>query len=278
MRVFDDLYLHLLLQNKVVIIIFSANDTMSMSDHKSRSNEETRSDGQSYLGDQNGSMLNVSISEEAKTTAGKSTEKPSCRECGKTFSSRSSLKRHTNIQMPNKIRCSGCNQYFKTEQEKLTHINKKHSNNVCHICGKSYKRISDLNTHMRSHDEDATASFSCPFDRCTKKFLKLTFCHLNTHNGHEPYECQSCLSKFKIIYDRDSHFTQCARLTTIKCDICQQTFTYRTSLYNHKNTQGGYLDMGVEPPFKYTSGLTSNKKRKQSCLSGIPTVFSIVTM
>ena len=115
-----DLYLYLFLHNKVIIIIFSANDTMS--GHESMSDEETTSDEQSYLGDHNealnGSILDVSISGEAKTSAGNSTEKPSCRECGKTFSSRSSLKRHTNIHMPNKIRCSGCNQYFKTELEK----------------------------------------------------------------------------------------------------------------------------------------------------------------
>ena len=92
MRVFDDLYLHLLLQNKVVVIIFSANGTMS--DHEFMRDEETTRDEQSYLGDHNealdGSMFDVSISEEAKTSPGKSTEKPSCRECGKSFSTRPS--------------------------------------------------------------------------------------------------------------------------------------------------------------------------------------------
>lgn len=182
-----------------------------------------------------GSSLDMSVNEEAVPSKILVTQKPTCCECGKELGNMSSLRRHMKTHLPNQIRCSGCNQYFASEEDKRQHMIDKHSNNICHICGKTYKRVSDLNAHQKSHFDSTAAKYKCPFG-CNKTFSKQTFYqdHLNTHTGEEPYECQSCEMKFKSRYERNSHFKLCAGLQKIECEICQQSFSHRASLYNHK--------------------------------------------
>lgn len=165
--------------------------------------------------------------------------------------------------MANSIRCTGCHLYFKTEQDKIAHVQKKHTNNICHVCGKGYKRPSDLNTHLKSHEDNATAKFSCPFEGCTKTFLKRTLYHdhMNIHTGQSPYECQSCTAQFKSRYDRNSHYRQCSGLKEIKCN---QTFTHRASLHHHNaaNHSEEIFRCGCGATYKYRGGLSRHKKTK----------------
>ena len=232
------------------------------------SDEGSDSDTASYVGEANealdGSMLDVSITEEVTTQ--KTPTRRSCSECGKTFTTKAHLTRHLKSHVPNSIRCTGCHLYFQTEQEKNTHIQNKHSNNIWHVCGKGYKRPSDLNVHLRSHEENVTAKFSCPFEGCTKTFLKLTFYqdHLNNHTGQDPYECQSCTVKFKSRYERNSHYQQCAGLRDIRCDICNQTFAHRASLHHHKAAKhtNQIFRCGCGATYKYAGGLSRHKKNK----------------
>lgn len=182
------------------------------------------------------SFLDMSVNEEATPAKFTIIQRPVCGECGKELGNMSSLRRHMKTHLPGLIRCSGCNQYFASDEEKQQHMTLKHSNNICNICGKTYKRVSDLNIHQKSHHESTVAKFKCPFDGCNKTFSKQTFYedHLNSHTGEEPYQCESCGTRFKSRYERNSHFKLCIGLQKIECEICQQTFTHRASLYNHK--------------------------------------------
>ena len=90
------------------------------------SDEGSESDKASYVGEANealdGSILDVSITEEV--TKQKTPTRPSCSECGKTFTTKAHLTRHMKSHVLNSIRCTGCHLYFQTEQEKNTHIQK----------------------------------------------------------------------------------------------------------------------------------------------------------
>ena len=247
------------------LVFFQVGDKNYISDDRSLSDEASYKDD--HKEPLEGSMLGVSINDKGTAYESKSSKRPTCQECGKTFSTRSHLKRHKYSHIPNMIRCSICNMYFKTEDDKLAHVRQKHSgNNICHTCGRSYIRIGDLNVHMKTHDKNATANFTCSFEGCNKSFVKRTVYqdHLNIHTGEEPYKCLACGSTFKSRYQRNDHYKLCVGLTTITCDICQKTFNHRSFLHNHKAMMhfGQTFRCGCGATFKFPSGLKRHKKTK----------------
>nr|XP_045588530.1 zinc finger protein 728-like [Procambarus clarkii] len=92
-------------------------------------------------------------------------DRPSCYQCGKTFSDRSGLNRHM-----------------------LVHTGVK--SHVCEECGKKFLRNDYLQQHLMAHSGDK--HFLCK--HCGKRFCRLGNLndHMMGHNGARPHMCHVC--------------------------------------------------------------------------------------
>jgi uncharacterized Zn-finger protein len=141
-------------------------------------------------------------------------------------------------------------------------------NNICKICGKTFKRLRSLRLHLRVHNPEmpGESSFICPFEQCRKVFYRKTKYqdHLNIHTKSKPYKCKECERKFSSRYSLKDHEKVCSKQVTIQCDVCRKVFEHRSSVYNHKIADHSIKKYicGCGASYKYKSGLARHKQKK----------------
>lgn len=190
------------------------------------------------------------------------------------------MKRHLRSHLPNQINCVMCNRFFDSVEKKEQHMLDRHSNrHMCETCGVSFRRKSDLNTHMYKHvdsvDERTMSHvcFRCPYTECRKLFFRQSNYqyHLNTHSGHKPFKCEGCDKTFHSEYTKNSHEKDCLYNTEYICEICDSAFKQRSGLHNHKQAEHvrgekGYTCEVCSQKFKFSTGLIRHKKEKHQLL------------
>lgn len=168
---------------------------------------------------------------------------------------------------------------------------------TCYICGKSYDSKSNLNYHMKGHENKR--EFKCTYPNCDKSFnikSRLTK-HMSTHNDDKPFKCIDCGKCFKCKYNLKRHskthitdgvyncrVTGCNEkfknhknlMSHMKnnhdyvkfheCGICGKRFTDRSNFNAHKRVHSDKRDFkctfdGCDKKFKYKRSLTDHVKR-----------------
>ena len=153
---------------------------------------------------------------------------------------------------------------FKEHLTSHMHTHRADRNYMCHDCGQTFKWSHSLKRHQRTHKPADQYKYSCR--HCFKAFSRkdhLTI-HENLHaDSHESYPCADCGATFKNkktlaghakthsaqrkgfhCGQCDSEFTRRASLNrhvraahagqTIACDFCPATFSYRSTMEDHK--------------------------------------------
>ncbi|XP_077420522.1 uncharacterized protein LOC144050803 isoform X1 [Vanacampus margaritifer] len=129
-----------------------------------------------------------------------------CPQCGKTFTRKSSLKKHTMIHKGEKpFMCSFCGKGFSQKVNMITHT-RRHTGEkpyTCSLCDKSFYDCSGLVQHMRTHTGEKP--FSCLV--CGKRFRgkSLLTRHIRTHTDEKVFSCSVCGQKFSYKYQLDKH-------------------------------------------------------------------------
>ena len=103
----------------------------------------------------------------------------------------------------------------------------------CQTCDKRFSNKSNLNQHIKIHDE--LKAFKC--DVCFKAFHQKSNLvkHYRTHTGEKPFACQVCDRKFAQKSDLVRHQAIHSDVRSFKCSICPEGryFKTKTNLNQH---------------------------------------------
>ena len=171
----------------------------------------------------------------------------SCDQCGKEYTTKDTLRRHTNNMHADFIftfNCDICDSNFKSPKYLQVHIledHKKEFNYQCSTCEKKYVNEEKLRMHMRVH---VSAKMFC--EDCGKRYktkTKLRDHVMMNHSNKEdlPFACtqlgcgrrfvnNSRLTTHRIIHTDDKPF---------KCKICDSVFRRRNHLDKHSKLHTG---------------------------------------
>ncbi|WAR21210.1 ZN845-like protein [Mya arenaria] len=178
-----------------------------------------------------------------------------CKECGITSKRKNNITRHIRSHLPDQIRCSACNIFFTTEDEKFKHLDLKHSELVvchalrpiksrpmrnekghywvCDICGIKLGRLVSYNRHRRWHF-DSERKHPCTHPGCSLKFFEDSDLkrHMRTHKPK--VRCDYC---GKNVPDLEKHYAGCKRFlktqSLFSCRGCKNLFNSQALLNDH---------------------------------------------
>ena len=127
-----------------------------------------------------------------------------CSQCGKSFSTIGSLKKHTLIHRGG-------------EKEQ-----------VCKICCKAFYLASHLKMHFGRHTENR--SQKC--QTCGKIVIELKT-HMSRHNDEKQHKCKQCGNSFARLGDYNSHMLRHNGPKTFVCNQCYKMFRHYNTLHAH---------------------------------------------
>ncbi|XP_050678285.1 oocyte zinc finger protein XlCOF6.1-like [Leptidea sinapis] len=192
-----------------------------------------------------------------------------CCECGRKFSTQTTLRTHIILHNKGRLECHICLVRMDTLKHYEDHMN-DHINDSkysCLVCCKKFNNASHLREHMVVHDEDKPYKCdSCPRQfvvrahflnhqksarckkggelRCTicdKEFLKIYLLksHLRKHTDERPFQCATCSMYFKHKSTLIRHIQIHNDIRPFACEFCDKTFTHAGLLKPHMRKHTG---------------------------------------
>ena len=131
-----------------------------------------------------------------------------CDVCGKVYSNPNALARHMYVHDPDKpYQCEDCQQSFSFESELVSHRMKHRTSPsftcMFHKCGKKFRRMSELNSHVIEHSGTLYNCTKCNYNTNNPRHLRD---HQRSHSDEKRYKCKYCEERFKYTSGRIRHY------------------------------------------------------------------------
>ena len=161
----------------------------------------------------------------------------SCDLCEKSFTAENTLKNHK-ISFHDKskeVRCNLCEKLFSTFTQRNCHVINSHRANLdlpCETCNKIFHTKASLKCHRKIHRGKAEKCEQCESSFVTKGQLRV---HVNAvHLLKKEAKCDLCNIELCTKKYLQIHLDSIHKGTTIKCELCDETFSNKTNLNQHK--------------------------------------------
>ena len=173
-----------------------------------------------------------------------------CEICYKTFRSDKYLSRHQIIHGEPQFQCEVCHKKFyrkdylndhscRLPDGTLVRVVRRQNqvfirdNLICHLCGKSFVSVSNLNKHLKCHGEK-----TCECNICGKRFHYITYLKEHKAAVHEnkyQHQCAECGKIVKTKTSLVSHMKQFHSDTPPKytCKTCGKVFRQKGNMKTH---------------------------------------------
>lgn len=173
-----------------------------------------------------------------------------CEICYKTFRSDKYLSRHQIIHGEPQFQCEVCHKKFyrkdylndhscRLPDGTLVRVVRRQNqvfirdNLICHLCGKSFVSVSNLNKHLKCHGEK-----TCECNICGKRFHYITYLKEHKAAVHEnkyQHQCAECGKIVKTKTSLVSHMKQFHSETPPKytCKTCGKVFRQKGNMKTH---------------------------------------------
>ncbi|XP_072399487.1 uncharacterized protein [Diabrotica undecimpunctata] len=187
-----------------------------------------------------------------------------CKECDKTFSSKTWFETHkifhVKINERDTYKCRRCDSTFTTNFYLMEHMQESHTkykcaqcdltfpykNNLdrhnrhlhlfeeeflCNECGKTFTKIANLKTHQTTHISGKYVCYTC--GKVFKRKVNLNI-HVRTHTGEKPYKCHLCNKSFSQISTVKIHIRTHTGEKPYPCSKCKKRFITKTLKDSHE--------------------------------------------
>lgn len=187
------------------------------------------------------------------------------------------------------LQCDVCQKWFHSKEAQEFHRDHEHPDAEirvmperptsktkityeCDLCGKTYSKRSNLDSHKRIHT--GIKNFTC--DQCGKSFSQKGNLagHLLTHSTSRPFSCAVCDKTFKTLMRLRKHLDVHSGRKAHVCQVCGRDFRERGTLRAHVRIHTGAMPYCCDycgKSFRFKGVLTTHRRqhtgeRPYSCL------------
>ena len=174
-----------------------------------------------------------------------------CDLCDKTFTLKSSLKKHMDLHKETpSFECTYCKSTFKHRDtfrshrasckarppaERKERKKRKNKAKTCDICGKQYAGHTSYKHHMLAHE--GKFQYTCVV--CSKQYNNELHYkeHLARHYGDKRFKCDECDHRTVSKADMKQHMRQHTDEKPFKCKYCDMEFTHISNCHTHQRNK-----------------------------------------
>lgn len=136
------------------------------------------------------------------------------------------------------FRCTLCQLKFASEMElvwhKKAHLLKDQNKKTCTYCSKSFKKIFQLQNHIRTHTGDKPyVCHICAGAFSQESTLKT---HMRKHSGIKPFKCGQCSESFNVSSALITHrlWKHSEGSRPFLCTFCSKSFPTKSAVRKHE--------------------------------------------